>query len=319
VRPASKRNGSRAWRLLSGEVGSPLLFLVVILILWDLAVTQEWVSRLILARPGEVAISFVELLTFSEIPVWEDIWATTWETVAGFAIAAAFGIGLAIAAGFSNTIKNMLYPYIISLQVTPRIAIAPIILAALGFGLMPKIVIAALIAFFPVFVNTLTGFVTVNEDEREMFRSLGATRWRTFTDLLLPNSLPLIFAGLKTAMTLALIGAVVAEFIAADAGLGVLVQRFSYQLNMADAFAVLLILTVLGLLLYAAIEYLDRVIVFWTHDARMTARTRRHEARARRGKTPIPKEVPSRSDRAASESLQVEDQQERSGTGTSRR
>lgn len=258
----------------------PLVFLVFLVALWELASTQGWVSELILPRPGEVATSFVELL--AEGLIWGDLWATTYETLAGFVVAGALGIVLAIVCGLWDLPRRMLYPYIITLQVTPRIAIAPILIAGLGFGYTPKIVLAATIAFFPIFINALTGMVSVDADAREMFRSLGASRRQTFTHLMLPNSLPITFAGLKIGMTLALIGAVVGEFISADEGLGLLVQRFSSALNMADALAVVLILTLLGLVLYAAMEYLDRALVFWSHDSRLVARSRRRAARAAR-------------------------------------
>jgi NitT/TauT family transport system permease protein len=166
--------------------------------------------------------------------------------------------------------------------VTPRIAIAPIVIAWAGFGYSSKIIIAAIIAFFPVYVNALTGILTVDADAREMFRSLGAGRLQTFVRLMLPSSLPVMFAGLKTAASLALVGAVVGEFISAEAGLGLLVQQFSYQLSVADAFAVIFMLMLMGLLLYGSMEYLERITVFWLHDSRLVARTRRRAARAGR-------------------------------------
>ena len=117
---------------------------------------------------------------------------------------------------------------------------------------------------------------------REMFRSLGASRWQTFTHLMVPGSLPVMFAGLKTAAGLSLVGAVVGEFISAERGLGVLVQQFSSQLAIADAFAVILMLMFLGLLLYGAMEWLERATVFWLHDARLVARSKRRAARAQK-------------------------------------
>lgn len=257
----------------AGTILNPLAFLVGVVVLWQLAVSLRWVDNLILPPPLEVLTSFVDLATTPRI--WGDVWVTTWETIAGFAIAAVGGIVLAIMTGLSRRLKSMLYPHVIALQVTPRIATAPILIAWLGFGYSPKIAIAALIAFFPIFVNTLTGMLSIGSEEEEMFRSLGATRRQLFTDLMLPSSMPLIFAGLKTAMTLALTGAIVAEFISAERGLGLLIQRYSYQLNMDDAFAVLGMLMLLGLVLYAVTAVLDGLIVFWNHDSRLSARTRR--------------------------------------------
>jgi NitT/TauT family transport system permease protein len=258
----------------------PLLFLVLLLALWELALALEWVSESILPPPFDVAESFVDLI--SSDFVWDDIGATLWESVAGFALGSALGLALAIPSGLSPIMRQMLGPYAVALQVTPRIAIAPLIIAWAGFGYSSKIWIAAIIAFFPVYVNALTGILTVDEEAREMFRSLGASRLQTFTRLMVPSSLPVLFAGLKTAAGLALVGAVVGEFISAERGLGVLVQQFSSQLAIADAFAVILMLMILGLLLYGAMEWLERTTVFWLHDGRLAARTRRRAARARR-------------------------------------
>jgi NitT/TauT family transport system permease protein len=267
-------------RRLADALVAPLALLVALVVVWKIALWEDLVADTVLPHPEDIASSFVDLI-FSDI-VWDDIAATMWESVAGFVLGALLGIALAVPSGLSNTMRKMLQPYAIGLQVTPRIAIAPIIIAWAGFGYSSKIWIAAIIAFFPVYVNALTGILTVDADAREMFRSLGASRWQTFTRLMMPSSLPVLFAGLKTAAALALVGAVVGEFISAERGLGVLVQQFSYQLAVADAFAVILMLMILGLVLYFAMEWLERITVFWLHDSRLVARTRRRAGRARR-------------------------------------
>jgi NitT/TauT family transport system permease protein len=266
----------------------PLLFLVLLVGLWELALAVDYVSESILPHPKDIVVSFYELV-IEESFIWDDVAATLWESVAGFGLGAALGLALAIPSGLSPVMRQMLGPYAVALQVTPRIAIAPLIIAWAGFGYNSKIWIAAIIAFFPVYVNALTGILTVDEDAREMFRSLGASRWQMFTHLMVPGSLPVLFAGLKTAAGLALVGAVVGEFISAERGLGVLVQQFSSQLAIADAFAVILMLMFLGLLLYGAMEWLERTTVFWLHDGRLVARSRRRAARARKksGEAPL--------------------------------
>jgi NitT/TauT family transport system permease protein len=256
----------------------PLLFLAILIALWELALAVEYVSETILPHPKDIAVSFFELITSSF--VWDDIAATLWESVAGFALGAALGLALAIPSGLSPIMRQMLNPYAVGLQVTPRIAIAPLIIAWAGFGYSSKIWIAAIIAFFPVYVNALTGMLTVDEDAREMFRSLGASKWQQFVQLMVPGSLPVLFAGLKTAAGLSLVGAVVGEFISAQRGLGILVQQFSSQLAISDAFAVILMLMLLGLLLYGVMEWLERTTVFWLHDGRLVARSRRRAAKA---------------------------------------
>jgi NitT/TauT family transport system permease protein len=265
-------------RRLARRLWPPLLFLAILLGLWELALAIDYVSESILPHPKDIVVSFYELVR-SDF-VWDDVAATLYESVAGFALGAVLGLALAIPSGLSPIMRQMLNPYAVALQVTPRIAIAPLIIAWAGFGYNSKIWIAAIIAFFPVYVNALTGILTVDEEAREMFRSLGASRWQTFTHLMVPSSLPIMFAGLKTAAGLALVGAVVGEFISAERGLGVLVQQFSSQLAISDAFAVILMLMFLGLLLYGTMEWLERATVFWLHDARLVARSRRLAARA---------------------------------------
>ncbi len=263
-------------------VTPPLIFLVFLVTLWKVALWNEWVSDFVIPHPEDVIYSFFDLV-FSDI-IWDDTAATLWETVAGFFLGAVIALGLAVPSGLWPTMRSMLHPYAIGLQVTPRIAVAPIIIAWAGFGYSSKIWIAAIIAFFPIYVNALTGILTVDEESREMFRSLGASRWQLFSRLVVPSSLPILFAGLKTAAGLALVGAVVGEFISAQRGLGVLVQQFSYQLAVADAFAVILILMFMGLLLFAVMEWVERLTVFWLHDARLVARTRKRQARAQRAR-----------------------------------
>jgi NitT/TauT family transport system permease protein len=167
---ASSRLSALTPRHVAQRLWPPLVFLGLILVLWELALALEWVSESILPHPKDIAVSFVDL-TFSDI-VWDDIAATLWESIAGFALGAALGLALAIPSGLSPTMRQMLNPYAVALQVTPRIAIAPLIIAWAGFGYSSKIWIAAIIAFFPVYVNALTGILTVDEDAREM-----SARW----------------------------------------------------------------------------------------------------------------------------------------------
>jgi len=212
----------------------------------------------------------------------DNLGVTVYEVIAGFILGSLGGFLIAVFASLSSPFRQVVTPYMVALQVTPRVAIAPLLFIWLGFGELPKIVLAATICFFPVFINTLTGLTIIGEDERELFRSLRASRAQEFFRLRLPSAMPVTFAGLKTAISLALIGAIVGEFVSAEEGLGLLIQRFSFQLNTPAAYAVLFTLTILGLLLYALMEVIDRYVVFWNRDERMLHRTRRMEARYRR-------------------------------------
>ena len=251
--------------------------LAVTIGLWAVAADQGWVSERILPPPLDVWRSFWNLL--SDGILLDHIGITLWEVFAGFVLGSAGGFLIAVAGSVWAPFRRVIYPYMVALQVTPRIAIAPLLFIWLGFGALPKIVLAATICFFPVLINTLTGLTLVDEDADELFRSLGATRRQRFFRLALPGALPVILAGLKTAISLALIGAIVGEFVSAQEGLGLLIQRFSFQLNSSAAYAVLLTLTAIGLALYGLMELIDRWVVFWHRDERLTRRTQRAAAR----------------------------------------
>lgn len=268
---------------LAGRVMRHLALFLGVVLIWELASYYQFVDPLILPRPTAITAALVNMVLYQGT-VWFHLGVTLWEAVAGFVIGSAIGIGLAVAAGLNESFRRYISPYIIALQVTPRIALAPIVIAWLGFGMMPKIAIGALICFFPPFINTLTGLLNVDEDANEMFRSLGARKRQIFFSLMLPNAMPIIMAGLKTAISLALIGAIVGEFISASEGMGVLMQRYTFALNMASSFAVLVILTAMGYVLFLLMEWADNWLVYWRHDARMTAISRK-KARAWGGVT----------------------------------
>jgi NitT/TauT family transport system permease protein len=257
-----------------GRVARHLALFLAIIAVWELISYANIVDQLILPRPSAILVALINMV-FVQGNVWWHFLVTLWEAVAGFVIGSAIGIALAIAAALNDSFRRYISPYIVAVQVTPRIALAPIVIAWLGFGITPKIGIAALICFFPPFINTLTGLLNVDEDAAEMFRSLGATKRQIFWSLMLPSAVPIIMAGLKTAISLALIGAIVGEFISASEGMGVLMQRYTFALNMAASFAVIVILTVMGYVLFMAMEALDNWLVFWRHDARMVAISKR--------------------------------------------
>lgn len=257
-----------------------VIVLVVLLGAWEAASRAGVISRLVLPAPSAIADAFIEL--FAEGLVWRHLWATLYETLVGFLVGAGLAFVTAVLSSFWIPFRRTVSPYMVVLQVTPRVALAPIFITWFGFGYAPKIVMAATICFFPVFINTLTGLLTVDEEALEMFRSMRASKRQIFTQLTLPTALPVTFAGLKTGMTLALIGAIVAEFVGTSQGLGLLIDRFNFRLAMESAFAVLLLLALLGLLLYGVMEFLDRRIVFWTHDERLIKKGQRSWPRRKR-------------------------------------
>ena len=261
-----------------GRMAQHLVVFALFIALWEVSVQREWVSKLILPSPFAVVVAWWNLAVTNGL-IWKHFAVTLWEVLAGFAIGAGFGCGMAVLSAMSVTFRRLVSPYMVALQVTPRIAVAPIIVAWLGFGMEPKIAIAAVICFFPIFINTLTGLMQVDEDRAEMFRSMRASSWQVFVHLQLPGAMPVVMAGFKTGISLALIGAIVGEFVSASVGMGVVIQRFSFQLLLPEAFACLIMLTAMGLLLYGIATFADRRVVFWRHADLVTRISARMRAR----------------------------------------
>lgn len=264
------------------RIANHLLILAALLSLWEIASRVGLLDELTSPRPSAIAQSIFRIYVEQGNIYWH-FYVTFVEAMAGFLIGATAGVALAILAGINEPFRRYIQPYILVPQVTPRVALTPILIAWLGFGWSPKIAIAALICFFPPFVNTVTGMLNVDEDAREMFRSMGASKNQIFWKLQLPSAVPIIMAGLKTAMSLALAGAIVGEFLSAHQGMAVLIQRYTGQLNMPSSFAVLLSLTAMGFVLFKLAEFADSRIVFWRHDDRLAAVGRKRAAKWKSG------------------------------------
>lgn len=245
---------------------------------WELAVATGIITSILIPPPSAILKAIVELY-FIKGTIWWHFFITLSEAVLGFLIGTAVAMSLAVGSARSEIFHRYVSPYAVVLNVTPGIALTPIVIAWFGYGMGSKIALGAIISFFPIYVNMLTGLKQTDPDREELFRSLNANARQIFFELRLPAALPLMFAGLKIGLTTALIGAVVAEFAQATEGVGVLMARFSFQLNMASSLAALLSMTVMGLLLFYSMELLDDRIVFWRREARMSAVSK---ARARK-------------------------------------
>jgi NitT/TauT family transport system permease protein len=193
----------------------------------------------------------------------EHIWVTLGETLLGFALGAVLAFFFGTLVALSRYVEYFLYPFIVMFQAMPKVALAPLIIVWFGLGLTSKVVSAALVAFFPLMVNTIVGLRSAEEDRISLMRSLAASRWQIFWMLQLPNALPYIFAGLEIAMIFALIGAIVAEFVGAQSGLGMLMQSMNFSMDVAGQFSVLLILATLGLILNGIVVAIRRRVLFW--------------------------------------------------------
>jgi NitT/TauT family transport system permease protein len=195
--------------------------------------------------------------------VWSNFWVTIQEAMIGFVIGTVTAFVLGVLISLSLTFRQAFYPLIVLFQSTPRVALAPIFIAWFGFGITSKVALAATICFFPVLVNTITGLTLVDEDTVLLMRALKASRYQVFVKLRLPASLPTVFAGIKAALTFAVIGAIVGELSAANEGVGHLIETAAFQFRMHDVFAYLIILGLFGLGLFLLSGALERKLIFW--------------------------------------------------------
>ena len=262
--PATITPPGRWQRLRRPEHALSIGFLIVMFAVWEWLNRSGMIHDIILPAPSRIVIGLWTVVTLPGFT--RELATTVLEILAGFVLAAVVGIGVGILTGTFDLFRRAIYPYVVAFQVIPKVVFAPIFLAWFGFGVESKIVLAAVIAFFPCLINTAVGLRSTSEDEVMLMRSYVATRRQIFWKLTLPKALPLVFAGLKTAFTFALIGAIVAEFVGTYHGLGLLLETFTFALQMHLVFAVIVIISVLGIVLYAGLDWLDRRIVFWRRE-----------------------------------------------------
>ncbi len=190
-------------------------------------------------------------------------WVTLVETLGGFAVGVVVGVTAAAVIVLLPALQDVIMPILLVAQIVPKVAFVPILLIWFGYGLIPKILIAFLVAFFPVVVDTASGLVAAEPEMLDLGRSLEATRWQIFRMIQVPTALPHLFTGMKVSVTLALIGAVIGEFVGGSKGLGYLIIIADQELDTGLAFAALLILSMAGLILYGAVELLERICIPW--------------------------------------------------------
>ena len=237
------------------------LVLVVFVGAWEGIVRALRIQEFLMPAPSAIWRALVAGLG-SRLYL-EHFWITFYESLLGFVIAAAAGIALGTVIAQFRLVERTLYPYLVALQTLPKIAIAPLLIIWFGFGLSSKIVIAALVAFFPILVNVIVGLKTVDAGKLDLMRSLDASRWQTFRMVAFPNALPFVFAGLDIAIVFSVLGAIVGEFVGSQKGLGNLILQFHTSLDIAGMFAVLILLSVLGVGLHLVIQVIQRRVIFW--------------------------------------------------------
>lgn len=250
--------GTRALTLLA-ESWRPVAVLLALFGVWWFVAWRELVPAYLVPAPGAVA----ETMVADWAMLLEHTWVTTLETIVGFLLAAVIGVATAVLLVYSRTAEKSLYPLILFAQVIPKIAIAPILVVWFGFGMTPKIVLAVLIAFFPVVVSAVAGLRSVDPELLEMSATMGASRWKTFRKIRFPGALPQLMSGLKVAVTLAVVGAVVGEFVGADRGLGYVLLLASGNLDAPLLFADLILMSLIGVVLFVLVEVLERLLIPW--------------------------------------------------------
>jgi NitT/TauT family transport system permease protein len=238
-----------------------LLLFAVTIGVWEAVVRLFAIPTFILPAPSQVVQALWRGLVSGLY--LKHLGHTLLETVLGFLLGSSLGLVLGTAVAMNRHIEYFLYPYIVMFQALPKVALAPLIVVWFGLGLTSKVINAALIAFFPLLVNTMVGLKSADEERLALMRSLAANDRQVFWMLRLPNALPFIMAGLDVALIFSLIGAIVAEFVGAQAGLGMLIQSMNFNMDVSGQFSVLLILAVIGLILNRGILLVRRRVLFW--------------------------------------------------------
>lgn len=244
-----------------GGYAPPVVTGMMLLIFWEFAPTFFDISPLLIPPLSSVATSLVVLI--SRGIIFDAIMVTAFEALSGFIIGSTLGVVVAAVITRSRLLEQALVPYLVALQSLPKVALAPLFVVWLGFGISSKVAIATIISFFPVLINAIVGFSNIESEKLELMRSLVASRWQTFKIVVFPNALPFIFAGLNVAVVFSVTGALVGEFVGATRGLGTLLMQMNYNMDIAGMFSVLVVLAVMGATFHFIVRYMHRKIVFW--------------------------------------------------------
>jgi NitT/TauT family transport system permease protein len=237
----------------------PFLLLVIIVVGWDLAIRLFKIPPYQIPAPGDVA-----LVLWQDWPeLMRQAWPTADATISGFLLSALFGIPVAMLIAESKTVESYVYPLLVFSQSVPKIAIAPLFVVWFGFGITPKVISAFLLGVFPVVVSAVQGFKSVDPDMVDLARAMQGSRFRVFGAVNLPHAMPAIFAGLKVSVTLAVVGAVVGEFVGSNSGIGYVLQRSIGTFDLPTMFAALLILALLGVVLFWVVDRIERLVIPW--------------------------------------------------------
>jgi NitT/TauT family transport system permease protein len=241
------------------EAAMPWLFVAGFLLVWELACIILQVPSFVLPRPSVV---WIALETQIE-PILDNSWATLVRTLAGFALAVVLGVLLGLAIGSSRLVYRGLYPVLIGFNSIPKVAVVPVFVIWYGIGTVPAVLTAFLVSFFPIAVNVATGLATIEPELLDVMRSLGANRGQILMKIGLPRSMPYFFASLKVAVTLAFVGTIISETVAANRGIGYLMMAASANFDTPLVFAGLSVIAVMGIVMYAVFAVMETRMTFW--------------------------------------------------------
>lgn len=246
-------------------ITTPFL-LVALVAIWHVYVQWSGISPFILPSPGSVWAEFVLLLQSPR--TWPHIYATVYATLVGFFWAIVVGIGLGVVIARVRWLEQTLNPFIVATQVIPKVALVPLFIVWFGFGITSKVIVAAVLAFFPILTNTVLGVKSIDEGHRDVMTSLNASRWQVFRRLELPSALPYILTGLEVGIVLAIIGAIVGEYLGGNQGLGHMLIARMNAFETDEMFAVLAYMSILGFVFYFTIGALRKLLIPWHASAK---------------------------------------------------
>ncbi len=252
IKKAMRKNSTKDFLSMAG------IFLAF-LILWEAAVRIFAVPRYILPAPTVAVKAFFEYWT-AMVP---HMLSTLYVIAIGFGLTVIISIPAATLVAYSKTFERLIYPFLVLLQLIPKVAIAPLFIIWFGFGTMPKVMLVFLLSFFPLFIDATAGFKSLNPRLIYVAKTMSHSEWKFFWKIRFPSALPQIFTGLKSSIAFATVGAIVAEFVGSDTGLGYLLMRANGDLNTPFLFALLILLCVIGIILYKMIEVFETMAIPW--------------------------------------------------------
>jgi NitT/TauT family transport system permease protein len=237
----------------------PWIFVISLLLVWELACIGLRVPVFVLPRPSVVAVSLYKQFW----PIIDNSWTTLLRTLFGFAIAVVLGVILGVAIGSSRLIYRGLYPVLVGFNSIPKVAVVPVFVIWFGIGTVPAVLTAFLVSFFPIAVNVATGLATIEPELLDVMRSLGAKKLKILTKVGLPRAMPYFFASLKVAITLAFVGTIISETVAANKGIGYLMMAATANFDTPLVFAGLIVIAIMGIVMYALFAVVEQRMTFW--------------------------------------------------------